>query len=44
MLINDEKLIVACSDGNIRLFDLETVVQQSAVTYHLRAIYESSMM
>ena len=26
MLVNDDKLIVACSDGNIRLFDLETVV------------------
>ena len=45
MLINDNKLIVACSDGNIRLFDLETVVQQyvSAETYHLWAIYESFM-
>ena len=25
MLINDDKLIVACSDGNIRLFDLGMV-------------------
>ena len=30
MLANDDKLIVACSDGNIRLFDLETVVTQYA--------------
>ena len=26
MIVNDDKLIAACSDGTIRLFDLETVV------------------
>ena len=37
ILVNDDKLIVACSDGNIRLFDLETVVTKYvlAITYHL---------
>ena len=37
MLANDEKLIVACSDGNIRIFDLETVVTQytTDLTNHL---------
>ena len=45
ILVNDDKLIVACSDGNIRLFDLETVVQQyvTAVMYHLLRNTDFSM-